>query len=78
MSRHAAFPAGVYKITFGTAAANANYVVSLITQTSGTVKVWDNTAYSGLPTTGWFYIVVYNISNALADQVVHFTVSAGM
>jgi hypothetical protein len=68
------FPTGVYKITFNTAAPDANYVISLAQFGNGNVKVWENTLYSGLPTATHFHVVTYNTSWAVANYDFYFSV----
>jgi hypothetical protein len=68
------FPTGVYKITFNTAAPDANYVISLAQFGNGNVKVWENTLYSGLPTASAFHVVTYNTSWVVANYDFYFSV----
>ena len=68
------FPTGVYKITFNTAAPDANYVISLAQFGNGNVKVWENTLYSGLPTATHFHVVTYNTSWVVANYDFYFSV----
>jgi hypothetical protein len=72
--RPSGFPVGVYEIRFASPAPNNDYVISLTQQGSGTIKIWEATAYNGPPTAARFHVVCYNTTGQLADYVFHFTV----
>jgi hypothetical protein len=72
--RVATFPVGVYQILFDTPAPNNDYVITIVQQSNGNIKIWDATLYDGPPTAARFHVVSYSQSWQLMDSVFHFSV----
>ena len=74
VTRAMGFAVGIYFIRFNTNYANANYIISLTNESTGSCKVWD--VLNKTPTVEGFYVIIYNTSNALIDSTFHFSVIA--
>jgi hypothetical protein len=71
-TRPSGYPTGVYKITFATAAPDADYVISAVQEKTGNIKVWDSSTFR--PTVNSFHIVAYAQSWSLMDTWFSFSV----